>query len=256
MQARGGRPGGNILDFVALMESCSIRDAALRLQHWSGSLPPPRPITSEPAVPEPNVPLRFSLQYVDGHHPYLVGRGLMPGTIRRFGVGLYNGRGFLRGRIVIPIHDEHGTLIAYAGRAIGNQEPKYRFPAGFKKSRVPFNLHRARAAGARDVILVEGFFDAFAVHQGGYASVVALMGSTLSRAQADLLTKHFGRALVMLDGDNAGRQGAAMIADILAARIPNFTIALEDGVQPDQLAPDRIRSLMGSAPWGECNRGT
>ncbi|MCA1559924.1 MAG: toprim domain-containing protein [Acidobacteria bacterium] len=160
-------------------------------------------------------------------------------------MGFYNGRGFLRGRIVIPIHDDHGDLIAYVGRAIGNEEPKYRFPAGFKKSHVLFNLHRARATGTREVIVVEGFFDTFAVDQAGCAAVVALMGSTLSRDQADLLCAHFERMLLMLDGDQAGRHGAATIADTLAGRMPISTIALEDGAQPDELAWDRIRSLIG-----------
>ena len=93
----------------------------------------------------------------------------------------------MRGRIVIPIHNGSGALIAYAGRAIDGQEPKYRFPAGFRKSLVLFNLHRALGTEARTVIVVEGFFDTLAVHQSGYPAVVALMGSTISRYQADFL---------------------------------------------------------------------
>ena len=95
------------------------------------------------------------------------------------------------------------------GRAIDGEEPKYRFPAGFRKSLVLFNLHRVLKTGARTVVVVEGFFDALAVHQAGYPAVVALMGSTLSRQQGDLLTTHFDRVLLMLDGDEAGRHGAA-----------------------------------------------
>ena len=121
MQARGGRPGGNILDFVALMEACSIRDAALRLQHWSGAAPErfivPRASRPDPVACE-NPPLRFALQYVDARHPYLASRGVTPDTVRTFGLGLYSGKGLLRGRIVIPIHNDAGHLIAYAGRAI------------------------------------------------------------------------------------------------------------------------------------------
>jgi DNA primase len=97
-----------------------------------------------------------------------------------------------------------GELIAYAGRAINGEEPKYRFPAGFRKSLVLFNLHRALATGSRNVIVVEGFFDTLAVHQAGYPAVVGLMGSTLYRYQADLLATHFDRVVLMLDGDEAG----------------------------------------------------
>jgi DNA primase len=244
MQARAGRPGGNILDLVALMESCSIRDAALKLQDWHGTMPPRPAHTIEMVCDEANAPLRFALRYVDGHHPYLAERGVAPATIRTFGLGFYGGRGFLRGRIVIPIHDEQGELIAYVGRAPDNAIPKYRFPKGFRKSLVLFNLHRAHATGARDVIVVEGFFDTFAVHQAGYPAVVALMGSTLSRHQADLLRSRFDRVLLVLDGDDAGRQGATMIAQALAARMPVTVVSLDSGCQPDRLAPREIHRIV------------
>lgn len=248
MQARGGRPGGNILDFVALMQGCSIRDAVLRLQNWSGAAPErfvlPRASRPDPVASE-NPPLRFVLQYVDAGHPYLASRGVMPKTVRTFGLGLYTGKGLLRGRIVIPIHNAAGELIAYAGRAIDGQEPKYRFPAGFRKSLVLFSLHRAMAANASVVVVVEGFFDTIAVHQAGYP-VVGLMGSTLSRQQADLLATHFHRVVLMLDGDEAGRQGAMDIAQRLGARMSVTVISLEDGRQPDQFSSDRIRSVLQS----------
>lgn len=235
MQARGGRPGGNILDLVALMEGCSIRHAALRLQDWSGAAPE-RFIVSRASRPDPvaleNPPLHFALQYINATHPYLASRGVTPQTIRTFGLGLYTGKGLLRGRIVIPIHNASGELIAYAGRAIDGQEPKYRFPAGFRKSLVLFNLHRARATGARTVIVVEGFFDTLTVHQASCPAAVALMGSTLSRHQADLLCTHFDRVLLMLDGDEAGRQGTASITNVLAARIPVTAITLPENAQP------------------------
>jgi DNA primase len=54
--------------------------------------------------------------------------------------------------------------------------------------------------------VVEGFFDAIAVHQACYPAVVALMGSTMSRTQADLLRSHFDRIMLMLDGDPAGQK--------------------------------------------------
>jgi DNA primase len=191
-------------------------------------------------VASENPPLRFALQYIDATHPYLTARGVRPDTIRTFGIGLYTGRGLLRGRIVIPIHNASGELIAYAGRAIDGREPKYRFPAGFRKSLVLFNLHRALKTGARTVIVVEGFFDTIAVHQAGHPSVVALMGSTLSRHQADLLCANFDRVVLMLDGDEAGWQGSAAIEHVLAARMPVTIVSLEGGRQPDQLSPEEI----------------
>lgn len=245
MQARGGQAGGNILDLVALMEGCSVREAALRLQDWSGTFPQRRPVPADEIPPAPNAPLHFTLQHIDGHHPYLAARGLTAETIRTFGVGTYRGKGFLRGRIVIPIHNEHGDLVAYVGRALGNEEPKYRFPVGFRKSQVLFNLHRACASGARTVIVVEGFFDTFAVHQAGYPAVVALMGSTLSAQQAELLSHAFDRVLLLLDGDAAGRQGTTVVTRALATRTPVSVITLEEGVQPDQLTPEQVQRYVG-----------
>jgi len=251
MQARGGRPGGNVLDLVAIMERCSIREAALRLQQWSGAAPE-RFIVPQEERPDPvaseNPPLHFALQCVDATHRYLTSRGVSLRTARTFGLGFYTGKGLLRGRIVIPIHNEAGELVAYAGRAVDDQEPKYRFPAGFRKSLVLFNLHRAIATHARTVIVVEGFFDTIAVHQAGYP-VVGLMGSTLSRHQADLLASHFDRVLLMLDGDEAGRHGAMSIAQALGPRMSVSVTSLEDGRQPDQLTPSEITAVM--APYGD-----
>ena len=72
---------------------------------------------------------------------------------------MYRGNGFLAGRCVIPIRDENSRLVAYAGRAVHGEAPKYRFPSAFRKSHLLFNLDRARHTGARNVIVVEGFFE-------------------------------------------------------------------------------------------------
>ncbi len=243
--ARGGRLGGNLLDLVALMEGCSILDAALRLQHWSGAAPErfivPREARPNPMASE-NPPLRFALRYIDATHPYLTSLGLTPQMVRTFGLGRYRGKGLLRGRIVIPIHNEASELVAYAGRAIDGEEPKYRLPTGFRKSLVLFNLHRVIATASRTVMVVEGLFDAIAVHQTGYP-VVALMGSTASRHQASLLSAHFDRVVLMLDGDEAGRLGAVSVGRMLGERLSVSVISLDIGCQPDQLTSRQIRQL-------------
>jgi DNA primase len=245
--ARSGRIGGNLLDLVALMEGCPVREAALRLRHMlmspSATLQPER-AESLPPRQTHNRPLAFTLQNVDYGHAYLQERGTEPETAKRFGIGMYGGEGFLHGRIAIPIHNEHGQLIAYAGRTVGHDDPKYRFPAGFKKSEVLFNLHRALQGGRREVIIVEGFFDAVRVHQAGYPAVVALMGASLSDSQADLLTKYFSRTLIMLDGDAAGKQGTAAIIQKLKSRVPVLALHVADGTQPDQMRAEEITSIV------------
>src|SRR6476660_7976873 len=192
--ARSGRVGGSVFDFVAEMERCSIREAALHLEHSLAENQIPRAAArNEESVlcaPE-NRPLSFTLRNIDHQHPYIRSRGLSEPMARYFGVGHYKGSGFLRGRVVIPIHNELGELVAYSGRAIDQTEPKYRLPAGFRKSHVLFNLHRVIRSGGRTLILVEGFFDTFRIHQAGHHNVAALMGSSLSLRQSDLIGTYF-----------------------------------------------------------------
>jgi 5S rRNA maturation endonuclease (ribonuclease M5) len=245
--ARDGHAGGNVLDLVALMEHCSLHDAAIRIRDTFGgsvAIPPPQPISTQLQV-EFNHPLGFVLRDIDGCHPYLGSRSIHPSTARTFGVGFYAGAGRLKGHVVIPIHNEGNELIAYAGRAIDGSEPKYRFPAGFRKSQVLFNLNRARRSENKAVVVVEGFFDTMKVHQAGHHNVVALMGSTISDQQIALLATHFPRAVLMLDGDEAGRHASAAITERLRQRIGVAVIHLGDDTQPDRLRSGEINQLLG-----------
>src|SRR5262245_9478193 len=97
----------------------------------------------------------------------------------------------MRGRVVIPIHDEGGRLVAYAGRSVDGSEPRYRFPAGFFKSQVLFNFHRAAAMRRDKVVVVEGFFDCLRISQAGVENVVALLGTELYEHPAQLLRDRF-----------------------------------------------------------------
>ena len=245
--------GGNVLDFVAAMEGCSIREAALRLQgaQWLGSAAPGAALWTEERKlvtkkREVNPPLRFSLP-LDPMHPYLAERSIDRATASYFGVGYCRGRGLMSGRIAIPIHDHEGQLVGYSGRAIDGAFPRYRFPAGFQKSQVLFNDHRASATGDPQVVVVEGFFDCMRVHQAGFVCVVALMGSRLSAAQKAILIAGYQRIILMLDGDPTGRRAMSQIASDLAPASPVTEVLLEPGVQPDQMTCDQIRQVMTGA---------
>jgi DNA primase len=245
--ARSNRAGGNVFDFVAEMERCSIREAALHLQHSLTENQTPR-VTSrneEPLARMPeNRPLSFSLRNIDHQHPYVASRGISEQTAHYFGVGYYGGNGFLRGRVVIPIHNEHGELVAYSGRAIAQTKPKYRLPAGFRKSHLLFNLHRALQKGNRTLILVEGFFDTFKLHEAGHHNVAALMGSKLSDRQADLIGTYFDQVILMLDADEAGKAATSAAATALCPILAVQIVELASGTQPDQLAPEEINQLL------------
>jgi len=250
---------GNVLDFVAAMEKCSVRDAALKLRRWfqvSGTAETlaatqRSPTGSQPAREEagergePNKPLGFRLKGIDYHHPYLAQRGIDPETAEYFGVGFFSGKGSMSGRIVIPIENETGELVAYAGRSIDGSEPKYKLPAGFKKSQVLYNLVRALEEDPTGgvVVVVEGFFDCMKVVQAEHVCV-ALMGCSLSEQQETSLVEQFRHVAVMLDGDDAGRRAAVEIAAHLAQKVWVRVVEVPQGKQPDQLAIGEIRELL------------
>jgi len=262
---RGGKCGGSIIDFVAAMESCTIREAALKLQDWflisvatrsesvkSTSKPVGEGVggngdRSDESVVLVNKPLKFALDRIDWSHPYLTERGIAKETAFHFGIGNFAGKGSMNGRIVIPIHNEKGVLVSYSGRAVNGEKPRYKLPANFKKSLELFNLHRAIEASngpLQSVILVEGFFDVMKIYQAAYRRVVAMMGSSLSPAQEELLIKHFESVIVMLDGDAAGRRATDDCLLRLGKRMPTRVISLADGCQPDQLSTTQIQELL------------
>jgi DNA primase len=200
--------GGNVLDFVALKESVPLRQAALRISEWFNlSFEAPttngkggtgkettNPARSQARIKSanggedacPNKPLGFQLQNLDAAHPYLKERGLSKEAVTEFGLG-YCAKGSMSGRIVIPIHNAEGQLIAYAGRWPGEPTegtPKYRLPAGFKKAQELFNIHRAiQQPPDVPLVIVEGFFDCIKLWQHGLKRVVALMGTAASSSR-------------------------------------------------------------------------
>ena len=263
--ARDGKRGGNALDFVATMERCSIRDAATKLAEWFGvsTAGPGKTVSRQDAEAkksaqlvskgksegagknEANRPLTFTLQKIDYVHPYLKQRGITEETARVFGVGVFGGKGTMQGRCVIPIHNEKGELVAYAGRSIDGSEPKYKFPAGFHKSLELYGLCRAigESGSRRRVVLVEGFFDCLKVSAAGFPSA-ALMGSSMSEAQEELLVRHFNVVCILLDGDEAGQEGARDCLARLGRRVWAYAPVLPEGKQPDMLRTEEIQALL------------
>jgi DNA primase len=256
---------GNVLDFVAAMEKCSVRDAGLKLQEWFAVLnseqAPARngtPAQTESKTPaavatesrgqgtEKNPPLTFQLKGVDPSHSYLCDRGIRKQTAESFGLGFFSGKGSMSGRVVIPIHNETGELVAYAGRAVdGMTAPKYKLPAGFHKSVELFNLHRVIAAGTHEAVLVEGFFDCLKLHQAGFPAL-ALMGSSLSAEQEELLCRHFKVAVLMFDGDDAGRQATDDCLLRLGRKLWVKAVDVGTGKQPDMFTAEELARLLGN----------
>ncbi len=267
VEGRGGRKGGNSLQLVMEMEGCDVRQAGLKMKQWFGLIGEPpgkegkretRPETkTEPVAEkkkegseeEPNKPLGFQLQNINPEHEYLKQRGFDKAVCEWFGVGYFPGKGSMSGRVAIPIHNEKGELVAYAGRFVGDPpegEPKYRLPAGLRKSLLLYNLHRALKSGSARVVVVEGYFDCMRLYQASVVSCVALMGSSLSQTQESLLTQHFKEVILMLDGDEAGRHAADETLKRLSRKVFVKVIDLPDGNQPDRLAVKEIQKLLSA----------
>lgn len=225
---------GNILDFVHRMEAergspCSIREAAVRLSEIAGGGTPTRREKREGG----NKPLSFELK-LKREHPYLLER-VGEELAQTFGLGVAE-RGLMKGRLCIPIHDEEGSLVGYAGRYAGDPVPegeaKYLLPQGFQKHLVLWNLHRVRHV--RHLVVVEGFFGAIRLFAERIPAV-ALMGRTISPEQVELLRgcPNLTHVSVMLDGDEAGREAAPAVVQALAPHFWVREVVLPEGEQPD-----------------------
>ena len=225
--------GGNIVDFVRLMEKLpenkeSFRQAALLLQEkflpqaeekkTEDKKQEPSPTTEE--KPTDNEPLSFSLEKkVKYDHPYLIEEKQFPlELVKKYGVGWCK-TGLMAGRVVFPIHNVRGELVAYAGRALTEkdeqQRGKYLFPSGFNKSLELWNFHRVKDKNklVRDfgLIVVEGFTDALRLIQYGFENVVALMGWSMSPEQNKSIFSITDKICLFLDHDKTGIEATKKI---------------------------------------------
>jgi DNA primase len=130
---------------------------------------------------------------------------------------------------------------------VDGRSPRYLFPAGFRKSQVLFNYHRATAIAGGTVLVVEGFFDCMRVSQAGFERAVALMGTELYERPAQLLCDRFRLVALMLDGDEAGRRARSRVAARLRENCEVRVIEIPKNAQPDQLPDSRLREFIESA---------
>ena len=271
--------GGNQLDLVAKKEDISIRDAALKLQAFfqteqttapattpapkaariapPTTAPPATTIPPSPATPpqEPikendtaeNPPLNVKLD-LKADHPHLTDdRKLKVETTQHFGVG-YCARGIFRGMIAIPIHDDEGTLVAYAGRRLKpvdiREHGKYKLPKGFRKELVLYNFHRAKEyQKEQGLILVEGFFSTLKLYEAGFRNVVAPMGCELSDQQARLCAEA-KEVIILFDGNDAGYKGMTTAKAKLTPYVPVRVVKLAVGTEPESFSPKALRWLI------------
>ncbi len=146
-----------------------------------------------------------------------------------------------RGRLLFPIHDLRGRVVAFGGRILGAGEPKYlnspETPI-FHKSDQLYHLFLARNAirKAGQAILVEGYFDVQRLVLAGIDHVVAPLGTSLTDAQAALLKRYTSEVVVLYDSDAPGLKATFRAADVLLAHGIRVRVAtLPEGDDPDSL---------------------
>jgi DNA primase len=149
-----------------------------------------------------------------------------------------------RGRLMFPIRDRRGRVIAFSARILGSGEPKYLNSPDtplFDKGRTLFNIDKAAAASreAKRVIVVEGQMDVIALDQAGLGEAVAPLGTALTEAQLALLWRLSPSPLLCFDGDSAGRKAAVRAALRALPHVgPDRSLAfvtLPAGQDPDDL---------------------
>lgn len=150
-----------------------------------------------------------------------------------------------RHRLMFPIHNERGVPIAFGGRALGDDEPKYLNSSDTKlytKKRVLFNLHRAKESVRKldQSILVEGYMDVIGLHQAGVANAVASCGTALSEDHVRALRRHSERVVINFDPDAAGANAAERsIRMLLEESMRVRVLTLDDGLDPDEFVARR-----------------
>lgn len=169
---------------------------------------------------------------------YALATGLI-GTRERGG-GHYDK---FRGRLMCPVFNMHGEIVAFSGRIIDPNAPKdvakyINSPESpvYTKGRLLYGIHQARDGFAkkRRAILVEGNFDVISMYRAGFHETVCPLGTALTTEQVDLLRRRVEKVVLMLDADPAGRKATLRSAEILIkAGVPVYVVTLDSGDDPD-----------------------
>lgn len=164
-----------------------------------------------------------------------------------------------RRRLMFPIWDERGKVIAFGGRAMGDAQPKYLNSAEsplYTKSYVLYGLHLARTAAqkAGRMVVVEGYFDCLSVHQNGIENVVASCGTSLTAQQVALMARYVPEIVMNYDPDAAGQNAMRRSIELLLAKNLRVRILkLPKGLDPDDFVRkeggETYSRLLEKAPY-------
>lgn len=203
---------------------------------------------------------------------YFVSRGLKPETIKKYGLGFappswdglrnhllslgYTDKEMIaagvrsisrneknvydtfRNRVIFPIIDLRGNVIAFGGRVLDDSVPKYlntSDTAVFRKSRNLFSLNFAKNSPVKKLILAEGYMDVISINQAGFENVVATLGTALTPEQARIMKTYADEVIISYDSDGAGQKATQKAINLLGdAGITTKIIKMEGAKDPDE----------------------
>jgi len=152
--------------------------------------------------------------------------------------GKHGGYDTFRNRLMFPVVDIRGSIVGFSGRILGDGEPKYLNTSDtmiFSKSRNLFGLNLAKKSKAGYLLLVEGNIDVVTLHQAGFDSAVAALGTSFTPDQARLMTRYTGEVDICFDADGAGVKASQRAIDILKElNIKVRMISMKGAKDPDE----------------------
>lgn len=219
---------------------------------------------------------------------YFRSRGLDLGTIRHFGLGYSPEGGFAlvnhlkklgysgeemstadvarisqkgnpydryRGRVMFPIFDLRGNVVAFGGRVLTDEKPKYINTSDtpvYHKSSGLFAMNLAKNTGNPQIILAEGYMDVIALHRAGFENAIASLGTSLTQEQARIIKRYASEAVICYDSDEAGQKATQRAIPILKdAGLRVKVVTVPGGKDPDEFmrnygkdGPLRFRQLL------------
>ena len=177
---------------------------------------------------------------------------LQAGVIKRGNRGCYD---IFRNRVMTPIIDVRGNVIAFGGRVLDNSKPKYINTSdtlAYKKTYELFGLNFAKDSSSDTLILCEGYMDVIAMHQAGFTNAVAGCGTALTSEQVRLISRYAKEVILAYDADGAGQKAVEKAINLfnqtdLKVKIPS----LVGGKDPDEIIKtygrDKFKGMLGGA---------
>jgi DNA primase len=154
-----------------------------------------------------------------------------------------------RDRVMFPIFDLRGNVIAFGGRTLNDNQAKYlNSPETlvFKKKENLFAMNLAKNTKSGQFLLMEGYMDVISLHQSGFDNAVVSLGTAFTPQQAELLKRYADKAVLCYDADEAGQKAADRAGEILRdANIKTRVLTITDGKDPDEYINTKGKEMFG-----------